>query len=134
MKKQRQRLLLCLLAGLAAAGGIWYLVGVARYQQEAAAITIQSLDFREIPDGSYEGSCDIGLVAARVLVLVQGGRVEEIRLLEHKNGRGEPAERLVEEITERQTLEVECVAGATNSSMVIRKAVENALRGVTGNG
>lgn len=32
-------------------------------------------------------------------------------------------------IAARQTLDVDCVAGATNFSLVIRKAVENALNG-----
>lgn len=44
-------------------------------------------------------------------------------------GIGKPAEAIVEDIVENQSIEVDAVSGATNSSRVIMKACENALRG-----
>ena len=58
---------------------------------------------------------------------VQNGAVTNIDILEHKNGRGSRAEVVVDRIVEEQKIEVDAVSGATNSSTVIKKAVENAL-------
>ncbi len=35
--------------------------------------------------------------------------------------------KIIEQIVEQQTLQVDAVSGATNSSLVLRKAVENAV-------
>ena len=57
-----------------------------------------------------------------------GGAITGIRILEHKNDRGGPAEAVVEAIVDQQRIGVDAVTGATNSSTVLKKAVENALR------
>ena len=62
-------------------------------------------------------------------VTVQNGAITNIDILEHKNGRGSSAEAVVDRIIEEQKIEVDAVSGATNSSAVIKKAVENALTG-----
>lgn len=61
-------------------------------------------------------------------VKVQNGTVTDIEILEHKNGRGGPAEIITDRIIEEQRIDVDAVSGATNSSIVIKKAVENALK------
>ncbi len=53
-----------------------------------------------------------------------------IDILEHKNGRGKPAEIVVDRMVEEQKIDVDAVSGATNSSIVIKKSVENALTGI----
>ena len=68
-------------------------------------------------------------VYAKVEVTVQNGVIAGIDILEHKNGRGSRAEVVVDRIIEEQKIEVDAVSGATNSSTVIKKAVENALTG-----
>ena len=50
----------------------------------------------------------------------------DIELTEHQNGRGTPAEAILEEMLREQTTDVDAVSGATCSSRVIRKAVEEA--------
>ncbi len=62
-------------------------------------------------------------------VTVQNGAITNIDILEHKNERGKPAEIVVDRIIEEQKIDVDTVSGATNSSTVIKKAVENALHG-----
>ena len=54
-------------------------------------------------------------------------RQDRADLLEHKNGHGQPAEAVLDEITAEQRVDVDAVTGATNSSSVLKKAVENAL-------
>ena len=77
--------------------------------------------------GPNTGTCDVRFIRAGVAVTVRSGRIERIDLLEHKNGRGQPAEAVLDEIIAEQRVDVDAVTGATNSSSVLKKSVENAL-------
>lgn len=112
----------------AAAAGILYLGRVARYKQAVKEISITEMEIARVSDGAYTGECDVGMVYAKVRVTVQDGEITAIDLLEHRNGRGAPAQSVLEEIKRQQRIGVETVAGATNSSKVLEKAVEAALR------
>ena len=110
------------------AGVLFYLDRVDQYQKHVADITVADIDFSAIPDGVYEGSVDETFIRVRVRVTAKGGAVTDIELLEHENGHGKPAEAIIGEMIKNQTLNVDTVSGATNSSKMIKKAVENALR------
>lgn len=99
------------------------------FQQEMAAVTLAGVSAKDVPDGVYEGSCDVGYIQARVQVTVSDGEMTSIDLLEHRNERGTPGEGVVDRMLAAQTTDVDSVSGATNSSRVIRQAVENALNG-----
>lgn len=116
-----------LLALIAAAYGLKYLWDAGNYQREVGNIKIFQPDIDAIPDGVYQGECDVDFIYAKVCVTVKDGILTNITLLEHKNERGAPAEKIIEDIIAQQTVDVDAVAGATNSSKVIKKAVENAL-------
>ena len=66
-------------------------------------------------------------VSATVEVIIEGGRIEDIRLLDHGNGMGQPAEAIIEDVVEDQSLDVDSVSGVTYSSRVILKAIEATL-------
>lgn len=104
-----------------------YLISVGKYKETVRNITFQNIDIAGVADGSYVGECDVNFVYAKVEVTVQGGKITNIAILEHKNGRGQPAEEIINEMLLQQTIAVDAVSGATNSSLVLRKAVENAL-------
>lgn len=108
------------------AGGL-FLLKTQEYKATIQNMTFSNIDISTIPDGTYEGEFDAGLVYAKVSATVQNGVMTDLKLLEHKNGKGAPAESIVESILEKQTTNVDSVSGATSSSKVIRKAVENAL-------
>ncbi|MDY3860057.1 MAG: FMN-binding protein [Candidatus Limivicinus sp.] len=108
------------------AGGL-YLKSISDYKAKVDALTFDEIDLTKVEDGVYEGQCDTGVVRARVQVTVRDHRMESIELLEHENGRGAPAEAILAQMVEEQTTAVDAVSGATCSSKVIRKAVENAL-------
>ena len=108
------------------AGGL-YLKSISDYKAKVDALTFDEIDLTKVEDGVYEGQCDTGVVRARVQVTVRDHRLEIIELLEHENGRGAPAEAILDQMVEEQTTAVDAVSGATCSSKVIRKAVENAL-------
>jgi len=82
---------------------------------------------QDLEDGQYIGEFEKGLVAAEVTVLVRDHAIESIEILRHDNGKGKKAERIVDDIVARQSLQVDIISGATYSSTVILKAVENAL-------
>lgn len=104
-----------------------YFITVENYRAKVRAISFSGVDVRLIPDGSYTGEYDVGFVYAKVEVTVTSGEIVGINLLEHKNERGGAAEVIVNKIIDEQTIDVDTVTSATNSSKVIKKAVENAL-------
>ena len=106
-----------------------YLKSVADYKRAVKETTFGNLDISDVPDGVYVGEYDVDFIYARVEVTVQNGVITNIDILEHKNGRGSRAEAVVDRIMEEQKIEVDAVSGVTNSSTVIKKAVENALTG-----
>jgi uncharacterized protein with FMN-binding domain len=93
----------------------------------SSKIDIKTPEFASIPDGTYRGRFDGGLVKATVDVLMAGGRIEKVTIVSHRCGRGKPAERIVDDVVRSQSLDVDAVSGATRSSMVILKAIETAL-------
>ena len=67
-------------------------------------------------------------IYAKVEVTVQNGEITNINILEHRNERGKTAEVIADSIVDEQKIDVDAISGATNSSTVIKKAVENALK------
>jgi uncharacterized protein with FMN-binding domain len=55
--------------------------------------------------------------------------ITDVEIVEHRHDLGGAAESVVDDILIHQRIDVDAVSGATNSSSVIKKAVENALRG-----
>lgn len=104
-----------------------YLLSVKRYQDAVLATTYDNIDAQNIPDGTYTGEYDVGFIYAKVSITVIGGRITAIDLLEHRNDRGGAAEGIANEMIAQQKIDVDAVSGATNSSTVIKKAVDNAL-------
>lgn len=84
-------------------------------------------DLGAIADGTYHGEWDAGLVRAAVNVTMDSGRIEFVDIVEHECLRGGPAEVIVEDVVEQQSLEVDAVSGATASSKAILKSIEVAL-------
>jgi uncharacterized protein with FMN-binding domain len=108
--------------------GVFFLVIVCREYSEVEAIDRSPVNVSGTEDGVYEGSCETTLVKARVRVTVAGGRIDDIEILEHQCGKGKPANVIVEDMTDRNDIEVDAISGATISSEVIKAAVRDALR------
>ena len=104
-----------------------YLKSVADYKRTVKETIFDNLDISNVPDGVYVGEYDVDFVYAKAEVTVKAGVITNIDILEHKNGRGSRAEVVIDRILEEQKIDVDAVSGATNSSTVIKKAVENAL-------
>ena len=90
-------------------------------------IMIENVDVKIITDGTYTGEYATTLVSAKVEVIVEDGQITDIIILEHNHGPNHGAYDVAEYIVDKQTLNVDTVSGASMSSKVILKAVENAL-------
>jgi len=129
-KSMMMKIIIGVLAVALAVGGYFtvnYVSQVNEYKKRIANISITTVDLSKIPDGSYIGSCDAIMVAAKVQVDISNHTIKDIKLIHHKNERGKKAEVIVDEIKSAQSLKVDTITGATNSSKVILKAVQNAL-------
>jgi uncharacterized protein with FMN-binding domain len=88
---------------------------------------ISNVALETIDDGIYEGNYNVFPVTVKLNVTVKGHEITEILILEHINGQGGKAEAIADQVIEKQSLQVDIVSGATYSSKVILKALENAL-------
>jgi len=129
MSKKKKTIIgaVCLVVVIALAFGGKYLYDFQRYRNIIAGIEIRTPDISLIHDGTYNGTFDAIFVGADVSVTVIDNRITEIIINEHKNDRGPTAEVITDDVIVQQSLEVDTISGATNSSRVILKAIENAL-------
>lgn len=89
---------------------------------------IGDIELNTLENGVYTGQHSAGLVEVELSVNIDDGKIVDIQLLSHDNWRGGKAEEIVSNIVNKQSLDVEVVSGATISSKVIIKSVENALQ------
>ncbi len=80
--------------------GILYLKSVVDYNQSVRETTFEDTNISDIPDGVYVGKYDVDFIHAEVEII---------------------ADKIVDE----QKIDVDAISGATNSSVGIKKAVEN---------
>lgn len=104
-----------------------YFYRLTKYRQIIADIIIESPDLLNISNGTYSGSFDAIINAADVTITVYEHKITDIRIIKHKTVKGQKAERITEAVLSSQSLNVDTITGATNSSLVILKAVEIAL-------
>lgn len=105
-----------------------YIIDFKEYQYMVTNITFDDIDLANIKDGVYDGEYDAGYIYARVEVEIREGEIISIHLVEHRNERGKEAESILKDVVANQKIDVDAVSGATNSSNVIKKAIENALK------
>ena len=88
---------------------------------------IQQIDLVSVENGVYAGSFSVFPVSLEVSVTVEDYMITDIDLVKHSNGQGKAAEVIPAKVVQAQSLAVDAVSGATYSSRVILKAIENAL-------
>lgn len=103
--------------------------GVDRYASlKAKQIIIEDVPLASCRDGVYLASYAMGPVEVTLQLEVKDHRIVSVDLRDHKNGLGEKAEVITDEILRHQSLQVDVVSGATISSKCILKAAESALK------
>ena len=128
-RKKIVMILIMLFLLLASIFGTAYIDRVGEYKRAVKETTIEEVNISDIPDGVYIGEYDVNFIYTKVEVDVSGGKIIDVRILEHRQERGKAAEAVANEIVDEQRIDVDTVSGATNSSIVIKKAVEVALKG-----
>jgi len=92
------------------------------------SIEVKSLDFSRLRDGSYEGSYTGSMGKASVSLVVADKKVTRATLTHFESSPvGAPAKAVLERVLAAQSLAVDGVSGATYSSKVILRAVQDAL-------
>lgn len=124
MKRKLIKALVVLI--LLGAGGIAY--QFYQTKQQSDALAFEAVDMNRLQDGSYEGECQTGLVQVRLRLRIQNAAIQRIELLQHDNGMGKDAERILEDIQKQNSTAVDDVSSATISSRAIRMAAQNALK------
>lgn len=99
------------------------------FSREVSKVEVNNFDIDAVNDGEYIGVYNFNeTVGATVKVKVINNIIVEIEMLEHKYGRGKKAEDIVNSVIAAQSLEVDSISGATGSSTIILKAIEDALK------
>lgn len=90
---------------------------------------IGAIDLSKIADGVREGSFSLSDISCKVKVTVRNNKIESVEIVENAtNDLAKKAEKVAGNVLAAQSLQVECVTGATATSKAILKAVENALK------
>ena len=127
--KARRGILPKLLAGAGIVFAVLLgIIFIVMLTQKPEKMEISNMDISSVSDGTYVGRADNGFVKAAVSVEVSDGKLMSITILYHDTFLGRPVEKIIEDIVEQLSLEVDAVSSATYSSDTIRKAVENALK------
>jgi uncharacterized protein with FMN-binding domain len=128
LKRKWVLTLLVVVLFCAGAYGLRQYFALQEYRQAVNAITISAVDLTTIPDGIYIGSYNALWVAAEVKATVKDHKIVALDLLQHKQERGKPAEVILNQVLQKQSLQIDSISGATSSSKVILKALETALK------
>lgn len=88
---------------------------------------IAQLDLSDTSDGVYTGEHIVLPIYVKVEVTVKDKKIIAIDLIRHLNGQGSEAETIIDKVIDKQSLNIDTVSGATYSSIVILKAIEDAL-------
>lgn len=128
MKKRYIAIIIVLL--VLALGFITTKIMLTRFEGNLKQLTlseISDVDLAAAEDGIYIGSYSAFPVSAEVRVTIKNHIIIDIELLKHDNGQGQGAEIIPEKVIAAQSLKVDSVSGATYSSKVILKAIQDAI-------
>ena len=109
-------------------GAVGFLLISNSAKSALASLVYEDIDMSRAADGTFEGAADAGLVSVKVAVTVQDHTISRIDILEHKSGKGAPAEAITQHMTVANTYDVDVVSGVTLSSETIKSAVSKALK------
>ena len=125
MKPKRWKIALAVVGAVIISMGLLVFLNIPK----PLAPSDSAYNLSQLADDTYYGGCDNGIVKAQVEVDVASGVITDVRIIEHQNGLGSPAEAVARKVVESQSVEVDAITGATMSSHTILKAIENALSG-----
>ena len=98
------------------------------------ASSVRPINLSAVPDGTFRGSHRVTKFNFQVDVTVKTHQIKDIRIIKEENRVFEKkcalckAESLIREVVNHQTIPVDAISGATQTSYAILKAIEDALR------
>lgn len=130
MKRKTKTILLIVAAVLLVCilGGVIAFQVIQRNLNALSSMAIENIPLDRVKDGVYMGEYSVFPVSAQVEVTVKDHAIASARILKHRNGQGSAGEAVVNKAVEADSIRVDTVTGATYSSKVLLKAMENALR------
>ena len=126
--KNKKVLILIIIIALAVVVGSIVINNMTKNLEKLSEMEIENIDLSNTKDGDFYGTYEAQPDSAEVKVVIKNKKIEDIELLKHNNGQGKAAEIVTEKVVEKQSLQVDTVSGATYSSKVILKAIEDALK------
>lgn len=131
MKSKFKKVMLGFLVVIVLIGSVFYLglkSKLDEFSKEVSKIEVNNIDSSKLTDGEYTGKYYFNeFVGATVKVTIENNKITDIQMLDHKNGKGKKAEEILSSVINAQSLEVDTITGATGSSIMILKAIEDAL-------
>lgn len=107
--------------------GISFYRGVGKKYDAVQNIPVNEISLNGVADGTYTGEYTFETLYAKVSVIVKDEEIKKITLDEFETEKGDKAADIVDSIVEKQSVMVDDVTKATDSSRVIKLAVLNAL-------
>ncbi len=105
----------------------YFVVQINDNLDQLIEIPIVDVDLSLVEDGTYTGEYGQFPVSVVVEVEVVNHEIISLEILKHDNGQGGPAEAILNDVIEQQSIDVDTIAGATYSSKVILLAIKDAL-------
>lgn len=104
--------------------------GVTRYQEIAdlRQLQISAIDLSTVDDGVYTAAFGKVALSAKLQVTVAAGQIADIQVLEPGNGLGKAGKQIISSVLSAQSLQVDIVTGASATSKLVLRTVEEALR------
>jgi uncharacterized protein with FMN-binding domain len=109
-------------------GALFMLLSIPLFAGGQKDTSREPIDLNLIQDGIYQGEAKHFPVAVTVEVQTLDHRITSIVITRHREGKGEAAEAIVNDIIAAQSLDVDVVSRATLSSRTILDAVAAALK------
>lgn len=128
MKRLKLVLIIILVFAVVFTAGIWVFAGQLTKELNEN-VQIEEVDLSKVDDGVYKETYMYNEgMGATVVVTVIDHEIDTIVIQEHRTGLGKKAEAIVDRVIEEQSLQVDAISGATGSSKIILKSIENALK------
>lgn len=107
--------------------GISFYRGVGRKYDKVMEIPVEEISLEGVKDGTYTGEYQFETLYAKVQVIVKGEDIKKITLEEFETEKGKNATDIIDSIVDKNSVLVDDISGATDSSRVIKLAVMNAF-------
>ena len=96
--------------------------------KSGANLKINDVDISNIKDGEYYGNYKNGRWSNEVKVIVKDHKIKDINFTKDVTfSDGEVKQKLIKQVIDKQSLNVDAVSGATVTTKTYLKSIENAL-------